>query len=512
MTATVPMKSPRMDSTVFVKYQNLHVAPVHDDDSSRIQNDRFEVTRNSKLASSPQGSHDDMSTLSYLSHDTGSSWGTSTPIKDNYRNVLPHHYPSIKNSSSSQASTCTASVSVSTSSGMSRSITRSSSRSVFSDAEMSHAQTHPTYYGFGQDVNNLTRGDPCEPIFRASLRNCIEPHIAKARKAREERRHIVLDKIGIDPRTIESISITSNAFVPYPALRQERPFLFDTECYPLHLILADTLGVSDLSRLHEHNIKDKQKLLSPLLDAKKRNAFHRCYDNFVKNFCIPLIHSIAITQKMVNEFSRNEESQKIRYRYQAFPCIRVIPPNELSLGPHCDMSSGHSMGNINFHIPLTPAFGTNCVYTESHPGREDWHPLKTKAVGLGYIFDAARCLNFTLENMTESTCVSLDFRIAVYRDRSCRIPRNVSNAHMMIHNVNLSNTEQTIEEEDCDVNDILCNQKMLKDKYSTLDGYYEDAYINVGMQAFRGVLPGPIVHKKNRGLMRPDKRVASFSL
>lgn len=329
-----------------------------------------------------------------------------------------------------------------------------------------------------------------------------------------------MDKIGIDPETIKSISITSNAFVPYPALRHERPFLFNSECYPLHHILADTLGISDLSRLHEHSFKDmdmdmdknKNKLLSPLLDAKKRKKFHLCYDNYVQNFCIPLIHSIATTQKMVNEFSRNKESQKIRYRYQAFPSIQVIQPGEFSVGPQCDMSGGHSMGNINFHIPLTPTFGTNCVYTESHPGKEDWHPLKTKSVGLGYVFDGARCLHFTLKNMTERTRVSLDFRIAIYRDHTCGIPRSifpmsVSNAHMM-----LSNTHHPIEEDelDCDVHDTLCSQKMLQDDYSSVPGYYEEAYIDVGIQSLSCFLPGPVVHKKNRGLMHPDKRMVGF--
>ena len=142
---------------------------------------------------------------------------------------------------------------------------------------MIHAQAQTltlTKY-FGHDVNRFTEGDPGEPIFDATLRNFIEPHISKARKAREEQRHVVLDKIGIEKETRDSISIASNAFVPYPALRHERPFLFDAESYPLHTILAETLGVSDLSRLHEHSIQDKQVLLSPLLDAKKRNALHQ---------------------------------------------------------------------------------------------------------------------------------------------------------------------------------------------------------------------------------------------
>ena len=59
-----------------------------------------------------------------------------------------------------------------------------------------------------------------------------------------------------------------------------------------------------------------------------------------------------------------------------------------------------------------------CLLTESHLGREDWHPLKTKSVGLGFAFDGARYLHYTLENTTQRTRVSVDFRFAIYRQRS----------------------------------------------------------------------------------------------
>ena len=30
---------------------------------------------------------------------------------------------------------------------------------------------------------------------------------------------------------------------------------------------------------------------------------------------------------------------RVRVRYQAFPCIRVVRPGEFSIGPHCDVMS-----------------------------------------------------------------------------------------------------------------------------------------------------------------------------
>uniref|UniRef100_A0A7S3PXY1 Uncharacterized protein n=1 Tax=Chaetoceros debilis TaxID=122233 RepID=A0A7S3PXY1_9STRA len=390
-----------------------------------------------------------------------------------------------------------------------RGLTRSTSRSVFSTAEMSHAEAQPltlTKY-FGHDIYNFTDGSPDELNVDKALRSFIEPHISKARKMREEKRQVILDKIGLEPQMVQSLSIASNAYVPYPALRNERPFLFDADTYPLHQILADTIGVKDLSLIHEHTIQDKRTLMSPLLDAKKRKAFHKCYDNFVASFCIPLLHSLAMVQKMFIE-NETSESSKICYRYQAFPCLRVIRPGEFSIGPHCDLADGHSMGNINFHIPLTPTFGTNALYTESHPGREDWHALKTKSVGLGFSFDGARCLHFTLENTTPKTRVSLDFRIAIYRDNQGIAPIPKSNTTMMMNYSVLSR----VEEEDGDeiqLHDSLCSKTMLKDNYSEAPGYYEDAYVDLGTLTTSTFPPGPMVHKRNRPnqLLHPDKRV-----
>lgn len=461
-------------------------------------------------ASSSQG---DLSTASYYSYDTGLSVASSAQSKEN-NNMLggglgqSGDTPLFRHYSFGTSSTTSSN----------RSMKRSVSRNVFSDAEMHHAQQQKltlTKY-FGHDINEYTSGSPEVPTFDKELRRFIDPHIAKARKSREDRRCLNMDKLGIPPRVIESLSISSNAYTPYPILRNERPFLFDVETYPLHTILAETLGLKDgdLSKLHEHSIKDKRKLVSPLLDAKKRKAFHACYDNFVNTFCIPLLHSLAMVQNMFNDFSRDPAFQKINYRYQAFPCLRIVRPGEFSIGPHCDMAYGHSMGNINFHIPLTPTFGTNCLFTESHPGREDWHPLKTKSVGLGYAFDGARCLHFTLENTTQSTRVSLDFRIAIYRERSSKNSSpspSPSSTNLSTLNF-LSNKQKERDEEendngDCIAHDSLCHPKVLQDNYSKFPGYYEEAYIELGPHFTDSAGSGTVVQKKNKLLMHPDKRV-----
>ena len=107
----------------------------------------------------------------------------------------------------------------------------------------------------------------------------------------------------------------------------------------------------------------------------------------------------------------------IVYRYQAFPTIHIHVPGSHTniMSPTCDLATGHSIGCLKFHVPLTPSFETNALFLESHPGREDWHPLTAKSVGLGYLFDGSRCIHFDLENTTDVTRVSLEFRVLMYR-------------------------------------------------------------------------------------------------
>jgi hypothetical protein len=305
----------------------------------------------------------------------------------------------------------------------------------------------------------------------------------------------------VDPK---KLSIASNIGIPYPQLRVERPFLFDVETYPLDRILAETLGAADLSLLHTSEIQDKNTLLKPLLDRTSREPFHKCYDNFVTQFCIPLLHSVGVTERLFTNTTSIKDPQQMCYRYQAFPCIRVVRPGEFSIGPHCDIVYGLSLANINFHIPLTPVYGTNPLFIESHPGREDWHPLLTKTVGLGFIFDGARCIHFTLENTTDHTRVSLDFRISISRptsvlfQRPSRIYSNWKFGDM------LASDEPDME----NLDDDLCCETILQDRFSLAPGYYEEAFVDLGFVERQTFLsPYNLVHKKNTTLMDPDYRV-----
>jgi len=312
---------------------------------------------------------------------------------------------------------------------------------------------------FGTDIKIHTLASPNVPDFDHDLREVMEPHLVKARKNREEKR---TDIPGItDSKFTNCRTCTS---VPYLALRNERSFSFDYETYPLHRILAEALGTHDLSLLHEESRIDKRKLMAPLLDRASRHAFHECYDNFITSFCIPYLHTLACKQHIFQNItsSASATTTDLTYRYQAFPCLRIVRPGEFSIGPHCDVVYGHSVGNINFHVPLTSVYGTNALYTESYPDKEDWHPLTAENVGIGYIFDGARCLHFSLENTTDTTRVSLDFRIAISLDDDC-------------------DDDDGQDAKGDATKDTLCTPTILKDRFEESGpGYYDNVIVRIG--------------------------------
>ncbi|KAL3804691.1 hypothetical protein HJC23_008506 [Cyclotella cryptica] len=332
-----------------------------------------------------------------------------------------------------------------------------------------------------------------------AIRRAMEPFLASARLQRDEARKCVLDTLdAVNQVAVSrrgsfgdgSLHIGSNYGVPYPDLRTETPFLYDVDSYPLDRLLADTLGVEDLSQIHiaHPRTEDKARLMAPLQNRGQRRAFHRCFDSFVTSHVIPLLHSQALSKEIfyTNRHQlRKGKPQRIVYRYQAFPTINIVRPGECSIGPHCDLTQGHSIGNISFHIPLTATFGTNAVYVESRPGREDWHPLSTKSPGLGFQFDGARCLHFNLRNETDITRVSLNFSIAITR-------------------------ASDFGEVEYDPDDQLCCPELLKDEFTVgKEGYYDEVVVSVG-DIPRSFLPGPVAIKKpcsrNR-LYDPDERL-----
>lgn len=269
---------------------------------------------------------------------------------------------------------------------------------------------------FRLDVLRALDGATMRAETFTQLRNAIEPHLRKARLARERASRSKLASAS-SFRSFSGI-IGSTIGVPYPSLRSERRFLFCEHSFPMHTVLADVLNIPDLSKAHHSD-----DLLLPLLNAAHRVRFQAVYDSFVQSVCIPLLHSMALSNQLFQDY----ENASVTYRYQAFPTIRVSRPQDASGVPHhdhdlptCDTIRGYGPACLTFHVPLTPCDASNSLYTETRPGREDWHPLETKSIGLAYVFDGARCLSFYLPNTSSRCSVALTFRVQLYQSEEPR--------------------------------------------------------------------------------------------
>ena len=281
-----------------------------------------------------------------------------------------------------------------------------------------------------------------------------------------------------------TLHIGSTYCVPYPSLRTETPFLYDAESFPLAQVLADTLRVADLSKLHVgHPLsKDKERLLAPLKQRGRRRQFHRTFDAFVTRHVIPMLHAQALSQGILYTNQRRQgEPQDIVYRYQRFPEVTVVRPNEGATAPTCDLAAGHSFGTLRYHVPLTATSGTNALYVERRPGREDWHALAAASPGLGHRFDGARCLRFRPRNGTADTAVSLDFRIVITRAPGAG-PGGGD-----------------------DPDDLLCPPLLLQDRFFR-DDLYEEVVVQVGATP-RSCMPGPVAMKRKGGSWRDFSRL-----
>mmetsp|Transcript_27253 Transcript_27253/g.80334 ORF Transcript_27253/g.80334 Transcript_27253/m.80334 type:complete len:794 (-) Transcript_27253:23-2404(-) len=229
---------------------------------------------------------------------------------------------------------------------------------------------------------------PYDP-FPLHLRQAIEPHIQKATKRRTEALDAICGATG--KSTYQTIMSQFRS-----SLAREGEFYFDTMAYPLRPAFLATAGLpvdTDLSRLHEQTGAKDGALFNITQQPKQ---FQIVFDEFVRNVCAPRFASMFDCDEIY---------------YQCFPCVRIVQPNEFSIGPHVDAAYGHMPVSLNFYLPLTFIGGASSLYLESRPGSEDWHPITGEYGEMVKHFAGAICTHWTTENKTELTRASLDFRL-----------------------------------------------------------------------------------------------------
>ena len=97
--------------------------------------------------------------------------------------------------------------------------------------------------------------------------------------------------------------------------------------------------------------------------------------------------------------------------FQSMPVLRIQTPSTKSLGNrHRDEQYGRQLTEINIWLPLVDVSGTNSLWVESKRGCGDFHPFDLK-YGQFARFWGSQCEHFTKANSTDTTRVSLDFRV-----------------------------------------------------------------------------------------------------
>lgn len=118
----------------------------------------------------------------------------------------------------------------------------------------------------------------------------------------------------------------------------------------------------------------------------------------------------------------NLDDSETEYIVQKEPSFRIHLPNNSALGVrdsdtnsdiigiHCDADYNHPANETNFILTLTGQSDTNSCYTESEPGKGDFHPLNFP-YGTLQKFNGNTCRHYNRKNISNSTRISCDFRI-----------------------------------------------------------------------------------------------------
>jgi len=190
-----------------------------------------------------------------------------------------------------------------------------------------------------------------------------------------------------------------------------KSYCYNLEKYDLVSEIRELFNCYDLSRIHEIYRSDfdvltfetdQATVFHKIFYSMSRDAnFYMHYKNFVKDNISPLF------------------SEKIIY--QRIPTFRTQVPNNLSVAAwHRDSDYSHSKEEWNIFLPLTEAYDTNTIWSETVRDKGDFSPLAASP-GQYYLWQGSDLLHGNKINETGKSRVSIDFRvmpISHYKDNN----------------------------------------------------------------------------------------------
>jgi len=175
---------------------------------------------------------------------------------------------------------------------------------------------------------------------------------------------------------------------------------YDVKKFPFKKLISNIMEIDiDLDKIH--TIKHYDKLIR---ETDQSTIWHKkYYNNFNEKF-YPTYFSLIKEIKYMFEYDE--------LIYQKIPTFRVQLNNgNLGVGEwHKDKSYNHGLNEVNFWLPFTNTNKHNTIWLESKEDKGDYKPYLVK-YGEILVFDGANLMHGNKENISESTRLSIDFRL-----------------------------------------------------------------------------------------------------
>ena len=183
-------------------------------------------------------------------------------------------------------------------------------------------------------------------------------------------------------------------------------YSYDTNLFRFNNIVKKIFNVEKLELLHESVPHDTQCPDDPSKDQKTN--FHKIFYSTYEDECNEILPEY---RKFIHLIREKHFSDFTTLIYQTRPTFRVHAPGNIAVAKwHKDKLYNHSSNEINIFLPLTDAFDTNTIWSESEEDKEDYQPMNAK-YGEYFVWNGANLNHGNKKNETAVSRVSLDFRV-----------------------------------------------------------------------------------------------------
>jgi hypothetical protein len=196
----------------------------------------------------------------------------------------------------------------------------------------------------------------------------------------------------------------------------EKILSYPTDIYPFQDLMKKVLNYEgDITQVHSL-IQDSTQWDQITFQNDTSTAFHkRYYKSPHYSEMVELYHRF-LKEWLLPQLEEDE------YIVQKEPSFRIHIPNNTALGKrgdeadteqiglHCDGDYNHPASEMNYMITITGQSETNSCYTESEPGKGDFHPINIQ-YGEVFRFYGNKCRHYNRRNTSQNTRISFDFRV-----------------------------------------------------------------------------------------------------